>query len=333
MDWKQAVAEHSHPAIGSSVWQLCDSIGPYLALWGLMAWSSQFSYWITLALAVPAAGFLVRIFIIFHDCGHGSFFTSRRANDVWGTVTGFLTFTPYFMWRHEHAQHHATSGDLDRRGIGDVWTMTVDEYLSAGRWKRLCYRMVRNPIVLFVFGPIYIFLIENRIPGRTGGRRERTSVYLTDIALVAIAVGMSFIVGFKAFLLIQLPIVVVGGAAGVWLFYVQHQFEGVCWERGEGWSYVDAAIHGSSFYKLPKVLQWFSGNIGFHHIHHLSPAIPNYNLEKCHEATPMLQEVKAVTLLLSFRSATYRLWDEQRRELIGYRRLHAIRRERGTAEQ
>jgi len=318
--WKDTIARHENPSRLGSIWQLTNSLVPYLALWGLMVWSLGVSYWLTLALAVPAAGFLVRVFIIFHDCGHGSFFKSRRANTFWGVVTGVLTFTPYQQWRHDHAVHHATSGDLDRRGTGDIWTMTVEEYESSSRWRRLAYRFVRNPFVLFVIAPMYLFLIQYRIPTRGARPRERRSVWATNLGLLAFVGGMSLLVGFKTFVLVQFPISIIGTIAGVWLFYVQHQFEGAYWSRGTQWDFVGAALQGSSFYKLPKVLQWFSGNIGFHHIHHLSPSIPNYNLEKCHDEEPAFQAVKAVTLWGSFRSLTFRLWDERQRRLVGYRR-------------
>ena len=235
-------------------------------------------------------------------------------------VTGVLTFTPYQQWRHDHAVHHATSGDLDRRGTGDIWTMTVEEYESSSRWRRLAYRFVRNPFVLFVIAPMYLFLIQYRIPTRGARPRERRSVWATNLGLLAFVGGMSLLVGFKTFVLVQFPISIIGTIAGVWLFYVQHQFEGAYWSRGTQWDFVGAALQGSSFYKLPKVLQWFSGNIGFHHIHHLSPSIPNYNLEKCHDEEPAFQAVKAVTLWGSFRSLTFRLWDERQRRLVGYRR-------------
>ena len=323
--WKEAVARHQTPSFRGSVWQLANSLIPYLVLWGLMAWTLSISYWITLALAVPAAGFLVRTFIIFHDCCHGSFFRSRRANTFWGRVTGVLTFTPYQQWRHSHAMHHATSGDLDRRGEGDVWTLTVSEYLHASRWKRFGYRLVRNPIVLFVLAPLYLFLIQYRIPSRGAGKRERRSVYGLDLTLLAIVVLMSLTIGIKTFLWVQLPTSMLATVAGVWLFYVQHQFEGVYWERREHWDFVGAALNGSSYYKLPRVLQWFSGNIGFHHIHHLSPGIPNYNLEKWHREEPVFKKVKAITFWASMKSLTFRLWDEQRGKLVGYGQLRAVR--------
>ncbi len=329
--WRAAIERHETPSLGRSVWQLANSVLPYVALWGLMAWSRSVSYALTLLLAIPAAGFLVRIFIIFHDCGHGSFFRSRRANTFWGIVTGLLTFTPYQQWRHEHAIHHATSGDLDRRGTGDIWTLTVSEYVAAPRWKRLAYRLARSPIVLFLVAPFYVFLIQHRFPTRAAGRRERWSVLWTNLALSGIVVVMSSAIGFGAFLSVQLPVSLIAGAAGVWLFYVQHQFEGVSWRRRGEWDFVGAALAGSSFYKLPKALQWFTGNIGFHHIHHLGPAVPNYNLERCHRSEPVFRAVRPVTLWASLKSLSYRLWDEQQERLVGFRRLRTIRGRREAA--
>ena len=324
--WKAVLTRYQRPKLHKSIWQLVNSVIPYLLLWVVMIWSLDVSYWLTLALAVPAAGFLVRIFIIFHDCGHGSFFRSRRANTFWGTVTGTLTFTPYEQWRHNHAVHHATSGDLDQRGTGDIWTMTVREYLDSSRGKRLAYRLVRSPLVLFLVAPLYVFLIQQRFPSRGVGKRERWSVYLTNATMLAIIILMSMALGPWNYLKIQFPVTMVATAAGIWLFYVQHQFEGVYWERRPEWDFVDASLHGSSFYRLPKPLQWFSGNIGFHHIHHLSPAIPNYHLEKCHREEPRFQAVTPVTLRTSLKSLTFRLWDEQRRKLVGYGRMRAVRR-------
>jgi omega-6 fatty acid desaturase (delta-12 desaturase) len=333
--WKQAAAEHRKPVLRRSVWQLVNSLAPYIALWGLMIWTLHISYWITLAIAVVATGFLVRIFIIFHDCGHGSFFKSRRANRLTEFFTGVLTFTPYRQWRHKHALHHASSGDLDRRGPGEIWTLTVQEYLGASRWKRLSYRLVRNPFVLFVVAPVFVFVVQHRFPSRAVGKRERRGVYWTNGALLAIATLMSLTIGIKAYVLIQLPVIMLAATAGVWLFYVQHQFEDVQWKRRDDWDYAEAALRGSSYYELPRILQWFTGNIGFHHIHHLSPAIPNYNLERCHRENPMFQEVNSVTLWSSLKSFSFRLWDEQQEKLIGFGRLRTIRREmlsRGTGD-
>ena len=325
--WNQIVARYQKPSVGRGVWQILNTLVPYAALWYLMYLSLSVSWWLTVPLALLASAFLVRAFIIFHDCGHGSFFKSAAANHILGAITGVLTFTPFYHWRWEHAIHHSSAGDLDRRGTGDVWTLTVQEYLEASRWKRFAYRLARNPIVLFVLAPLYLFVIQQRIPSLKAPARERYSVYWTNLAVGAMAAGLIWIFGLKAWLIIQLIVLMTAGSAGVWLFYVQHQFEGVYWERGGEWDYTTAALKGSSFYKLPRVLQWFSGNIGFHHIHHLSPRIPNYHLEKCHRAEPLFQTVKPVTLFSSFKSFTFRLWDEQRRRLVGYRHLRTVRRQ------
>lgn len=326
MSWKPVVAKYQHPNCGRSVWQLVNTLIPYGILWYLMILSFKVSYGLTLALAVLAAGFLVRIFIIFHDCGHRSFFKSPLANQWWGLVTGVLTFTPYYYWWHKHAQHHASAGDLDSRGIGDVWTMTVKEYRASSRWTRIKYRFARNPFCMLVIGPPVFFLIVNRIPHKDSGTRGVTSVHLTNLGILGIGAILSLIVGFKAYLLIQLPVIVMAAAAGVWLFYVQHQFEGVYWERHAEWDYVDEALHGSSFYQLPKVLQWFTGSIGFHHIHHLSPKIPNYYLEPCHNEIPQFKNIKPVTLLSSLKSLTFALWDEEHHQLVGFNYLKELKK-------
>jgi omega-6 fatty acid desaturase (delta-12 desaturase) len=330
-DWKKIVVRYQTPSTGRAIWQLINTLVPYAGLWYLMYLSLEVSYWLLVPLAMLAGAFMVRAFIIFHDCGHGSFFKSQRANHIWGAITGVLTFTPYYHWRWEHSIHHSSSGDLDRRGTGDVWTMTVQEYLESSRWRRFSYRLVRNPFILFVIAPLFLFVVWQRIPNRKANLRERLSVYWTNLALLLIAGGLVWAFGWKAYLLIQLIVLMVAGSSGVWLFYVQHQFEGVYWERGENWDYAAAALKGSSFYKLPKLLQWFSGNIGFHHIHHLSSRIPNYHLQKCHEAEPLFQTVKPITLFASFKSFTFRLWDEQRRKLVGYGHLRAIRKQRREA--
>ena len=331
--WKEIVARYQKSSVPRATWQIVNTLVPYAVIWYLMYLSLRVSWWLVIPLAVLAGGFVVRTFIIFHDCGHGSYFKSRRANDVWGFITGVLAFSPYHHWRWEHAIHHSSSGDLDRRGTGDVWTLTVQEYLEASRWKKFAYRLARNPIVLFVLAPVTLFLVLHRVPKRRAPLRERLSVYFTNLALLFIAGGLSWVFGFKNYVIIQSTILVVAGSAGVWLFYVQHQFEGVYWERSENWDYAEAALKGSSFYKLPKVLQWFSGNIGFHHIHHLSPRIPNYHLEKCHDAEPLFQTVKPITLVESFKSFTFRLWDEQKRKLVGYGHLRTVRLEQKKARR
>jgi acyl-lipid omega-6 desaturase (Delta-12 desaturase) len=329
--WKKIVVRYQQPSVGRAVWQLVNTLVPYAALWYLMYLSLAVSWWLTLPLAVLAGAFLVRAFIIFHDCGHGSFFKSAVANHILGAVTGVVTFTPYYHWRWEHAIHHSSAGDLDRRGTGDVWTLTVQEYLESSRWRRFAYRLARNPVVLFVLAPLFLFLIRQRVPSLKAPARERYSVYWTNLGVGALAAGLIWFFGLKAYLIIVLTVIMTAGSAGVWLFYVQHQFEGVYWERSDEWDYTTAALKGSSFYKLPRVLQWFSGNIGFHHIHHLSPRIPNYHLEKCHQAEPLFQTVKPVTLFSSFKSFTFRLWDEQRRKLVGYRHLKTVRRQQRQA--
>ena len=326
--WKAILARYQKPSFLRASWQIVNTIGSYGVLWYLMYLSLRVSWWITLPLAVLAGGLLVRVFIIFHDCGHGSFFKSRIANAFWGFISGMLVFTPYYQWRWEHSIHHGTSGDLDRRGVGDVWTLTVQEYLESSRWKRFAYRMARNPVVLFVIAPLVLFVVWQRFPSPRANRRERHSVWSMDLAILGMATALSMIFGIVPYLVIQLTAMVVAGSAGVWLFYVQHQFEDVYWERGEDWDYTAAALKGSSFYKLPRILQWFSGNIGFHHIHHLSPRIPNYNLERCHQADPMFQKVKPVTLIASLKSITFRLWDESARKLVGFRHLKTLRKKR-----
>jgi len=324
--WKAIVAKYQEPSLPRAIWQMTNTFGGYALIWYLIYLSLPVSWWLVAPLAVLAGGFVVRIFIIFHDCGHGSYFKSRRANDIVGFISGVVTFTPYYHWRWEHNIHHATSGHLDKRGVGDIWTMTVQEYLESSRWKRFAYRLARNPFILFLIAPLYLFIFRQRFPTSGADTRERMSVWWMNLAIVGMVALMSLIFGLGNYLLIQLIIISVAGSAGVWLFYVQHQFEDVYWERGSDWDYTRAALEGSSFYKLPKILQWFSGNIGFHHIHHLSARIPNYNLEACHDADPLFQSVKPITLLESLKSLTFRLWDEQARRLVSFRHLRKIKR-------
>jgi len=317
--WRQAVAAYQNPDLRRSLWQLINSVGGYLVLWFLAYRLLAVSYWLTLPVQVLAAGFMIRVFIIFHDCGHGSFFRSRKANELVGYITGILTFTPFHDWRIEHARHHATAGDLDRRGLGDVWTMTVREYREAPRMRRLGYRLYRNPLVMFGLGPLFTFVLKQRMSHRVAGAAGRRSVLITNIALVAVYAALFAEIGIGATLLVQLPIIAIGGAAGIWLFYVQHQFEGVYWERRHRRDHVAVAMEGSSMYELPSVLRWLSGNIGFHHIHHLSPSIPNYRLPACYREQPILQQVRRLTLLGSLRSLRLRLYDEESSRLIGFR--------------
>jgi len=322
--WQQIVAPYQTPHLRRSLWQVVNSIVPFLGLWVVMYQSLQFSYWLTLALAIPAAGFNVRIFILLHDCGHGSFFRSQKANNFLGIIAGFLTLTPYFHWRHDHAVHHATACDLGRRGVGDVKTLTVEEYGNASRREQFVYRVYRNPFVLFGLAPLIKFLIVHRFPRRTATKRERRSVHWTNLFILAIVILASRTIGIEALLMVHLPILAIGSSVGIWLFYVQHQFEEAHWQPHKNWDYVAAAMHGSSFYKLPRILQWFTGNIGYHHIHHLSPRIPNYYLEKCYDENPAFQEVQPVTILSSLKSVRSRLWDSDLQKFVGYNHARRV---------
>ncbi len=315
---KDNVTRFETASLGRARWQVINSFIPYALLWVAMVYALTISYWLMLPLAILAAGFLARIFIIFHDCGHGSFFKSKRVNNAMGVVAGLLNLTPYRYWRWQHALHHGTAGDLDRRGSGDIWTLTVQEYIQSTRWRRFAYRLARNPVVLFAIAPLYVFAVHHRFAVAAAPKRERRSVRRTNWALLAITLAMSATIGLKAFLLIQLTVTAFAGAAGLWLFYIQHQFEGAYWVRSEDWDYTAVALKGSSFYKLPRILQWFTGNIGFHHIHHLSPRIPNYHLERCHDADPFFKTIKPVTLLASLRALGFRLWDEKRHVFVGF---------------
>jgi omega-6 fatty acid desaturase (delta-12 desaturase) len=322
-EWLDAIAQYQQPNLRKAIWQLVNTFVPYVVLWGLMVRTIQlgYSYWITLALAIVASGLMVRIFIFHHDCGHGSFFASKRANTILGYITGILTFTPYHDWRYAHSIHHATAGDLDRRGVGDVWTMTVEEYLAAPKKEKIAYRLVRHPLITFGIGPSIMFLFAQRFSRKTSKKRHRVSVYITNLALLAIILVAALTIGLKTYVLIQLPIMIIGGAAGVWLFYVQHQYEGVYWARHEDWDPMRAAMEGSSYYKLPKVLQWFTGNIGLHHIHHARARIPNYNLQRCYDEVPAMQAVEPLTIGESLKSLRMNLWDEKNQKLVSFASL------------
>ena len=321
--WREVILKYAQPSLRSSLWQFTNSLIPYFGLLFLMYLSLQVSYFLTLFLSVFAAAFMVRLFIIFHDCGHGSFFKSSKLNYSTGVFLGILTFTPYGKWHRAHKIHHATVGNLDKRGTGDVWVLTVDEFKNINKWKRRFYRVYRNPLIMFLIGSPLIFLGLNRLTNRHLNRNERLNVYFTNFALLLIVITMYFTIGLKAYLMIQLPVIVIGSVMGVWLFYVQHQFEGVHWYRQEEWDYKTVALQGSSFYKLPKILQWFSGNIGFHHIHHLSPKIPNYKLAKCHRENEIFSEISPITLWASLKTMKLRLWNEQNRRLIGFKELQS----------
>lgn len=319
--WKALVAKYQKPNALRASWQLINTVGSYVAVWVAIYSTLGISIWLTLGLALIGAGLVVRTFVISHDCGHGSFFASKRVNAIAGFITGVLSLTPYQHWRWEHARHHATSGDLDRRGMGDVWTMTVQEFLEATPWTRFCYRVARNPVALLVGGSLFLVLINNRYTTVGAGKVERLSIYGTNLCILLLAAGMSWIFGWQTYLWIHFAIILGSGVAGVWLFYVQHQFEDAYWDRGYYWSFVSAALEGSSYFRLPKVLQWFSANIGFHHIHHLSSRIPNYNLEACHNSDPLFHQVNALTLRDSVRCFNHHLWDEEAGKLISFRQL------------
>lgn len=321
--WLQIVKQYQAPTIPKSIWQIINSYIPYFIIWTLMVYSLRVSYWLTLPMALLAAGFLVRIFIIQHDCGHQSFFKSRKANNILGNISGVLTFTPYHHWRNHHARHHANSGDLDFRGIGDVDTLTVDEYLALDWRGRLKYRIFRSPFLLFFITPSMLFLFAHRIPYKTNKaeKRARASVWWTDAGILAAFLVLGFFIGYKEVLMIQLPVTMMSASMGVYLFYVQHQFEDTYWRHHQEWEYEHAALEGSSYFQLPKVLQWFTGNIGYHHVHHLSPLIPNYLLEEAHEENEIFHKVETLTIGKSIRSSFLHLWDEQADRLISFREL------------
>jgi omega-6 fatty acid desaturase (delta-12 desaturase) len=319
--WIEIVSKYNFSDPVMSWWQLINSVIPYLLLWGAMVWSLNISYWLTLLLSVFAAGFLVRIFIIFHDCGHGSFFKSQLISRIVGIITGILAFTPYHKWTREHKEHHATVGNLDKRGVGDVKTLTVEEFLKLSKWKRFMYRLYRHPIFLFGAAPYLVFVLQNRFPRKYMNFKDHLYLQLTNLAIIALVSLVIWAIGWKAFLLIQLPVLYIASVHGLWLFYVQHQYENVVWARAGDWNYKDIALEGSSYFKLPKLLQWFTGNIGFHHIHHLSPRIPNYKLPLCFKENTIFQEVKPVTFFSSLRSLKLRLWDEKSQKLVGFKVL------------
>jgi acyl-lipid omega-6 desaturase (Delta-12 desaturase) len=321
--WRDALAPYAQPHLGRSLLDIATSVLPYLVLSVLMYMALAVSYLLVLALAVPAAGFLLRTFIIFHDCTHGSFLSSRRANAWLGAVCGLLVFTPFQSWRHEHAVHHATAGDLDRRGVGDIQTRTVAEYQALPWRRRLAYRLFRNPLVMFGIGPLYAMVLAPRWVSRSSRERIRRSVIATDLALAALIGALCWLVGWREYLLVQMPTVLLAAAAGVWLFYVQHQFEGTYWQSSRGWSYADAALRGSSYLKLPPILRFFTGNIGLHHVHHLSARIPNYNLQRAHDENPIFHDVPTLSLWDGLRAVRLKLWDEDRRRLVTFAEARA----------
>jgi acyl-lipid omega-6 desaturase (Delta-12 desaturase) len=325
--WSQTLVAYRQPSHARSIVELIITFVPLAALWAISWAAIHYGYWwASPVVGVLAAGFLLRLFMIQHDCGHGSFFRQRLANDWVGRVLGVLTLTPYDFWRQSHAAHHATSGNLDRRGVGDVDTLTVEEYRALSLWGRLAYRLYRHPVVMFGVGPTYLFLLRHRLPigQMRAGWRPWVSVMATNFGIAAIALVLIWLIGLGAFLLVHLPIMLLAASIGVWLFYVQHQFEGTSWENDDEWSIQNAALHGSSFYDLPAVLRWFTANIGMHHVHHLSSRIPYYRLPRALRDHPELSTMSKLTLLESFRCVRLALWDENRRRLVSFREARAV---------
>jgi omega-6 fatty acid desaturase (delta-12 desaturase) len=326
-NWNRILRPYWGADTRKSVIQLLTSAIPFVALWYAMLRSLEVGYWLTLLLAVPTAGFLMRLFMIQHDCGHGSFFKSRRARDWVGRVIGVLLLTPYEYWRKTHAYHHAHSGDLTFRGFGDIDTFTVKEYLSLTRMKRLGYRLYRNPAILLTVGPLFHFIVKHRYPWDVprAWKHAWRGVWWTNAAIVAVVAVMWMTIGLKTFLMIQGPVTFLACALGVWLFYVQHQFEHTYWHWHEQWDYYDASLHGSSYLALPKPLQWMTANIGVHHVHHMSARIPNYKLQKAHDDNPEFHVVTKMTIKDTWKLLRLTLWDEDHEQLIGFRELRRMR--------
>jgi acyl-lipid omega-6 desaturase (Delta-12 desaturase) len=326
-NWRAIVAPYQKADVRRALWQIANTLGPLLASFYLMYKSMAWSYWATLLLAVPTAGFLVRTFIIMHDCGHGSFLPSQRYNNFVGFITGVLTMTPYSEWRHEHAIHHASAGDLDRRGHGDIWTATVEEYRAMSRWARVQYRFYRNPLVMLGLGPIYL-MIGQRFPGRykSNGSPKSSSVWTTNLGIAGVVTVLALVIGLQAVLWVYLPVGYLAAGAGVYLFYVQHQFDDAYWAHHAKWDYATAAVEGSSYLRLPKVLQWFTGNIGLHHVHHLAPRVPNYTLQRAHDENAVFAAAPVITLPQTVRLLRLALWDEQQQRLIPFSGLRERQR-------
>lgn len=319
--WLKILARYKTPDRRRSAVELAITLIPFATLWALSTAAYAHGHWWGLILILPAAGFLVRIFMIQHDCGHGSFFANRTADDWIGRGLGILTLTPYDCWRRAHATHHASAGNLDERGTGDIRTLTVAEYRQMSWRGRLAYRLYRHPLVMFGLGPIWLFIFEQRLPVgmMRGGLTPWISSMATNVAIAVAAAALIWFVGLEAFLVVHLPIVVLAGSAGIWLFYVQHQFEETEWAKDSEWEFQHAALHGSSYYDLPPVLNWFTGNIGVHHVHHLSAKVPCYRLQEVLRDYPELREIGRVTLLDSLRCVKLALWDESRSKLVSFR--------------
>ncbi|MEH7403568.1 fatty acid desaturase [Gottfriedia acidiceleris] len=321
---RKQIIPYEKSNLKASIWQMINTFIPFIFLWYLAYKSISISVVLTIFIDIVAALFLIRIFIIFHDCCHQSFFKNKTANKVLGTITGVVTLFPFSQWKHSHSVHHATSGNLDKRGIGDMWVLTVEEYVAAPFWTKIQYRLYRNPLIMFGLGPIYIVLISNRFNTKNAKLKERLNTYLTNILIVGVSALFCYTIGWENYLIVEGPIFFISAVLGIWLFYVQHQFEDTYFEEDANWEYVKAAVEGSSFYKLPKLLQWITGNIGYHHVHHLSPRVPNYNLESVHNNTLPLQNVPTITLKTSFTSLKFRLWDEETKQFVGFKDIKSI---------
>jgi omega-6 fatty acid desaturase (delta-12 desaturase) len=321
--WYQSTARFAQAYNRIAVMQLLTAIIPYLIILAMMGYTVRtgYPYWVTLALAPTAAALFARIFILFHDCTHGSLLSSPRWNRNVGYLCGIITFTAFHDWRRSHAGHHITAGDLDRRGMGDITTMTVDEYRAARPLQRLAYRLYRHPLILLGIGPLYYFLLRNRYPSPGAKKLDVASVIATDLALIAIWVTAGLTIGLRTYIAVQLPVLMMASTLGIWLFYNQHQFEGVYWARHAEWDPWRVAMEGASYYCLPPLLQWVTGNIGFHHIHHMRPGIPNYRLQECFEAVPELRQITPLTVGKSLGSLRLNLYDEQRRMLVSFSSL------------
>lgn len=319
--WVSRLAPYKQPNDRRAVFEIAVTVIPFIASWVAMWALMQVSVWLALLMALPAGGLMVRLFIIQHDCGHGSTFSSRRANDWVGRLLGIVTLTPYDYWRHSHALHHASSGNLDKRGFGDIDTLTVEEYQARDRRGQLLYRLYRHPVVMFGIGPAYLFVFQHRFPpGAVGkGSLLLSSTLMTNIGIALVYGLLIYLVGLWTFLLIQIPIVLIGASAGVWLFYVQHQFDPAHWDRAEDWEHAHAALHGSSYYDLPKPLMWLTGNIGIHHVHHLSSRIPFHRLPQILEDYPELKDIGRITFWQSLKCVPLALWDEKAKRLISFR--------------
>lgn len=316
---RKEVAPFAKSETGKSVLQIFNTIIPLLVIWGAGYYLLQFSPWWTVVCSVIASGFVVRTFIIFHDCTHGSFFNNKKANMIIGNITGVLTSFPFEKWKREHTIHHASSSNLDKRGIGDIDMLTVDEYLEKSKLGRFGYRLYRNPIVMFGLGPLYMVLVLNRFNRKDAKKKERLNTYFTNIVLLAICSILIFTFGWQTFLLVHGLTLFIAGSLGIWLFYIQHTYEDSYFDYDPNWDYVKAAVEGSSYYKLPKILQWITGNIGFHHVHHLAPRVPNYNLEAAHESIPPLQKATTITLKTSLESIRYKLYDPQKQKFVTFK--------------